>query len=228
MLEQLREKHSALALTVYLRFSETTTGRHLLLSQYRCNSYPGTSHVFHENAVRRPPVHDDRLHRGARPSAANDADFKLKNKTGYQINEVYVSKHTSDAWGRVYHYRITAAFGNRSPPLLTLASTGNITICSTAAVASACPASATTYTTSAPAIILSYGKNGYGGIVNITYITLPAPTSADEIENTNGNAFFVSRTLTAVGAPVGEFDDLVSWISTPVLMSRMVAAQKLP
>ena len=144
---------------------------------------------------------------------------------------------SSDAWGRVFHYRVTAAFANRSPsPLFKLDSAGTLTICSTAAVSSTCPPTAptippipaTTYSTSAPAVILSYGKNGYGGIVNIAYTTLPAPTSADEIENTNGNAFFVSRTLTAVGAPVGEFDDLVSWISTPVLMSRMVSAQKLP
>ncbi len=32
-------------------------------------------------------------------SLANDADFVLKNKTGYQIDEVYVSKHSSGSWG---------------------------------------------------------------------------------------------------------------------------------
>jgi hypothetical protein len=31
---------------------------------------------------------------------ASDADFVLNNKTGYQIDEVYVSKHSSDEWGR--------------------------------------------------------------------------------------------------------------------------------
>src|SRR5450631_616012 len=31
---------------------------------------------------------------------ANDADFKLKNKTGYQIDEVYVSAHSSGKWGK--------------------------------------------------------------------------------------------------------------------------------
>ena len=30
---------------------------------------------------------------------ANDADFVLKNKTGYQIDEVYVSLSASKAWG---------------------------------------------------------------------------------------------------------------------------------
>ena len=31
---------------------------------------------------------------------ASDADFTLKNKTGYQIDEVYVSRHSSANWGQ--------------------------------------------------------------------------------------------------------------------------------
>jgi len=31
---------------------------------------------------------------------ASDADFKLRNKTGYQIDEVYVSPHSSKNWGK--------------------------------------------------------------------------------------------------------------------------------
>jgi hypothetical protein len=30
---------------------------------------------------------------------ANDADFKMVNKTGYQIDSVYVSRASSDSWG---------------------------------------------------------------------------------------------------------------------------------
>ena len=30
---------------------------------------------------------------------ASDADFKLVNKTGYQINSIYVSQASSDNWG---------------------------------------------------------------------------------------------------------------------------------
>ena len=30
---------------------------------------------------------------------AGDADFKLVNKTGYQIDEVYVSQHGANRWG---------------------------------------------------------------------------------------------------------------------------------
>jgi hypothetical protein len=31
---------------------------------------------------------------------ANEADFTLKNRTGYQIDEVYISPHSSRNWGR--------------------------------------------------------------------------------------------------------------------------------
>jgi hypothetical protein len=33
-------------------------------------------------------------------AVAGDADFRLKNKTGYQIDEVYVSPHSSGHWGK--------------------------------------------------------------------------------------------------------------------------------
>ena len=32
-------------------------------------------------------------------ASASDADFKLRNKTGYQIDEVYVAPHSSSKWG---------------------------------------------------------------------------------------------------------------------------------
>jgi hypothetical protein len=35
----------------------------------------------------------------AMPVLASDADFKLVNKTGYQIDSVYVSPASSDSWG---------------------------------------------------------------------------------------------------------------------------------
>lgn len=36
----------------------------------------------------------------ALPALAGEQDFKLVNKTGYQIDEVYVSQATSKSWGR--------------------------------------------------------------------------------------------------------------------------------
>jgi hypothetical protein len=37
---------------------------------------------------------------GVVPAQASDADFKLINKTGYQIDSVFVSSARSDSWGR--------------------------------------------------------------------------------------------------------------------------------
>lgn len=34
------------------------------------------------------------------PALAGEQDFKLVNKTGYQIDEVYVSRASSSSWGR--------------------------------------------------------------------------------------------------------------------------------
>lgn len=35
----------------------------------------------------------------ALPAIAADQDFKILNKTGYQIDEVYVGPHSSSSWG---------------------------------------------------------------------------------------------------------------------------------
>lgn len=130
-----------------------------------------------------------------------------------------------DSWGNRLHYRVTAAFSNRSPlTTLSLTSTGDIRICSTAGCAAAAAIA-----NNIPVIILSYGKNGYGAI-NATGGANPLVPAgnADEIENTNQNTTFVSRAKTDPGTGAGEFDDIVTWLSSGVLFNRLIAAQKLP
>lgn len=126
-----------------------------------------------------------------------------------------------DGWGNRIHYRVDATFSNRSPlATFSLASAGTLCV----GQATAC----TTIVASAlPAVILSYGKNGFGAI-NSSGNTNPAPTSADELENTNVNVNFVSRIPSPAGSPAGEFDDIVTWLSPNILFSRMISAQKLP
>lgn len=128
----------------------------------------------------------------------------------------------TDSWGDRFHYRVTSAF-SQAPPLNTfsLTSSGDMRICPVARCASG-----TEIATKIPAVILSYGANGYGAI-SATGSVKPPPTSADEIENTDGDTTFVSRTITEQAAPAGEFDDLVVWISPNILFNRMVAAGKL-
>ncbi len=79
----------------------------------------------------------------------------------------------------------------------------------------------TTYiATDLPVVLISLGANGWGAR-NVNGNTLAAPTSADELENTDPDNRFVSRTPTQSDNPSGEFDDLVTWISYSVLFPRV-------
>lgn len=72
-------------------------------------------------------------------------------------------------------------------------------------------------TTNAPFVVFSHGKNmafGTGG--------------TDEAHNLDADGYFVSRTPTGTSAPGGEFDDLVTWGSLPILYSKLVSVGKLP
>jgi prepilin-type N-terminal cleavage/methylation domain-containing protein len=132
----------------------------------------------------------------------------------------------SDVWGNRFRYRVAQNFARRSPlAVFTLATTSPIAVCTTAA----CAVRLTTVGDGPPALILSHGKNGLGAMSASTGAANLAPTSADELANTDGaDAIFVSRTITATGATAGEFDDIVTWIPKTTLFSRMVAAGKLP
>jgi prepilin-type N-terminal cleavage/methylation domain-containing protein len=127
----------------------------------------------------------------------------------------------SDSWGNNFHYRVSPAFSGR--PLAatpTLASVGTLSVCSDTPCV-------TPLATGLPAVILSYGNNGWGAI-NRNGVALAAPTSANELANTDANDDFVSTIPSEVGSTNGEFDDLVSWLSPNILFSRLVAAGKLP
>ncbi|MBI5750971.1 MAG: type II secretion system protein [Hydrogenophilales bacterium] len=123
----------------------------------------------------------------------------------------------SDAWGNRFGYRVTinfATFGGITlgpPP-----TPGTLRICTDAACGSL-------LANSIPAVIYSLGKNGQ------SFSCTPVPAGrADECENRDSDNDFVSRIITGPGAPAGEFDDLVVWLSPNVLFNRMVAAGRLP
>lgn len=135
----------------------------------------------------------------------------------------------TDAWGRRYTYRVTQTFADASPSSalgcatvgsaasFALCSTGNITVTNGAA----------SIASNIPAIVVSHGKNGLGAWLS-DGTQLAGPSSTDEIENTDNDATFVSRTHSAAGSTSGEFDDLVAWVVPGILFNRMVAAKKLP
>ena len=127
-----------------------------------------------------------------------------------------------DAWGNRFRYRVAANFAHHTT-LFTLTSTSGLEVCSEAT----CTNRLTPSGDGPPAVILSHGRNGWGA-VNVTGTSNPAPTSPDELANSDDNVTFVSRIPTAVGSTAGEFDDIVTWLSKFTLFNRMVAAGKLP
>lgn len=125
-----------------------------------------------------------------------------------------------DAWGRYLRYRVVTDFTDNIN-YFGITDTGNIRVNSDTGI----------LTTSAVAVIISHGPNGYGGI-NTTQASpdnlMPAPTGVDELENSNGlNATYISHTPTPIGS-ANEFDDTIDWISSNILVNRMVAAGQLP
>lgn len=158
-----------------------------------------------------------------------------------------------DAWGDRFRYEVANEFTRKTgdatatiPPCTTsstdpnsctleLVDTGNITVntrdMNTKAIVP--------LASNVPAVILSFGKNGYGATSD-SGIVQPMPPAVNVDETTNatvGSTSFVSRPRTDVGAGCSdtsagsvfcEFDDLVTWVPTNALFNRMVAAGTLP
>jgi len=159
-----------------------------------------------------------------------------------------------DAWGFRFLYRVTLAFtvaDNR----ICAANDGDLDLCdnpqnlelddpnirvgtrpltSPHALASD-PASRVA---TAPAVVLSHGKNGFGA-TRVTGGSAPPPEpNTDELTNANRNrATFVSRHYSFTQTPCDDtdpgaaycgFDDIVIWLSANVLKYRLVQAGRLP
>lgn len=118
-----------------------------------------------------------------------------------------------DPWNNRYRYRVSATFSN-SAAGFTLTSAGDIAVCAD----SAC---ATGIASNVPAAILSHGANGAGAF-NSAGGTNAAPAGADELENADGDATFVTHIHDTT------FDDLLAWVPPTVLVNRMITSGKLP
>ena len=163
----------------------------------------------------------------------------------------------SDPWGRLFRYRVTQEFTRRAltgqPPgagRLDITDDGDVSVLTrgddpgTAGTVEVKHQSAVTaLTRTAPAVVLSSGPNGLGGFSAVTGTPLAPPGggASDEMENVDGDSDFVSRIhsrggprcddadeMSAPPPPSCEFDDLLVWISAPVLMARLVDARVLP
>lgn len=123
----------------------------------------------------------------------------------------------TDAWGRRFTYRVTAAFADDPvgglQASLALADNGNITVTSGGAAP-------VIVASNLAAMVVSHGKNGLGAY-QTTGVQLAA-AAGDEAENADVDGTFISK----FHEP--SFDDLLVWVSPNVLKARMVAANRIP
>lgn len=132
-----------------------------------------------------------------------------------------------DAWGRIIRYSVTPAFAN-SQYLFTLGTPRDITVAGRDPQGRLAPV---TGMADIPAVVLSHGKNGFGGASDLGIpVATQAEGNADERVNAgaSGTAFVSRVPADNPAAPGGAFDDLVAWVSPNVLFNRMVAAGTLP
>jgi prepilin-type N-terminal cleavage/methylation domain-containing protein len=117
----------------------------------------------------------------------------------------------TDAWGRRFSYRVSAAYA-RLAPAFTLATAGDNVVRNAAAVQIA---------GAIPAVIVSHGLNTRGSR-GPSGALAAGSTDAREQENADGDLDFVADTPTAT------FDDHVVWVPGTLLVNRMLQAGALP
>lgn len=130
-----------------------------------------------------------------------------------------------DAYGRHFRYSVSPKFSNAQSPF-TLNDTGTLRI----KTRSNAGAEIDVTNNDIVAVVLSHGKNGVWGYSDGSLVADVSATNVDEDINGNGDGktFYERTPTTDASAPGGEFDDMLIWIPTPALLSRMVAARKLP
>lgn len=125
-----------------------------------------------------------------------------------------------DAWGKIYRYSVTPGFTSTFT-LTTTASKTVRTRDTTGALIN--------LATQLPAVILSYGRQGYGHDEAGSALPDRAQANADEDSNSTATQDFLSRTVTENSAVSGgAFDDQVLWVPASVLFNRLVSAGRLP
>jgi len=114
-----------------------------------------------------------------------------------------------DAWGNRLGYAVSADWTMSG--IRPSTSTAQIQICTDRACMQPM---------SAAALVISHGRNGFGAI-NVNGGRNLTPTSAAEIENSNGDQRFVMHPPRAADRPDGEFDDLLLPLSADWLRGRL-------
>jgi prepilin-type N-terminal cleavage/methylation domain-containing protein len=132
-----------------------------------------------------------------------------------------------DSWGHLYFYSVTPEFADSALPF-QLSTPRDITVATRDAAGNLVAATAPN---DIPAVILSVGKNGFGGFSDLGVRAADAGAgNADEKVNMNpgGTAYIARGASDNAALPGGAYDDLVVWVSPNILFNRMLAARRLP
>ena len=133
----------------------------------------------------------------------------------------------SDPWGNRYSYWVSDTVVDNAPPGF-----GLTTVINSATINTRTGENISVLTNAAAAIVLTHGSNNLGAI-SVDGVLRPNAASDDEVENTNNDAIFVSRSITKPGTVTSggddfEYDDVLIWISEYELKGNMVQAGALP
>ena len=128
----------------------------------------------------------------------------------------------TDPWGNTLSYQVDEAYADVDAEAVCTPATANVSfsICTTAILTiqdtgSTCGTAVTNVASNVPVVVYSQGSQ-----------TVPAASSCNELENTDGDTTFVDMDYNQTTATY--YDDMIFWISPFLLNSRMVKAEVLP
>lgn len=168
---------------------------------------------------------------GATGTAACKATVAGTDSVGGVLPWATLGLLETDAWGNRYTYEIGSFFGRGLDSAQLFGCSGSLpttppasaafALCTPGSINILAAAGGTALNTAGtvPAVVLSHGKTSAGAYTSLGTQVSVAGAGADETENANGDATFVSNTL---------IDDRVIWIPATQLMTRMIASGRLP
>jgi prepilin-type N-terminal cleavage/methylation domain-containing protein len=120
-----------------------------------------------------------------------------------------------DAWGNRLIYAVNTTYSNELRGFSSSTSlTSPLQVCTMSTCTTPDVASNVVF------LLLSHGPNGWGAL-GVNGNQLAAPTGANELENTDADPTYISRTPTQAGGTGGAFDDQVMWVSDSLLKVRV-------
>ncbi|WP_310447656.1 prepilin-type N-terminal cleavage/methylation domain-containing protein [Thiobacillus sp.] len=119
-----------------------------------------------------------------------------------------------DAWGNRLLYAVSLDVSNELSGFSSTAQTHSLQVCTASGCGTPDVAANVAF------LLVSHGANGWGAL-NVNGNILAAPTGANELENKDTDATYVSRIQTPASSAGGEFDDLLVWVSDSLLKVRV-------